>query len=168
VLSTSHTSSSPWLLEVGLGLVGTGIGLTMPPATQAIMSSLPAERAGVGSAVNNLVRELGGAFGIGLLSSITLLRYQETLTAAPSAAFDGLAQALATNPDSALASAARQAYSTGLDLAMATGAAVVLVCALICWLLLRTRPASAPESHRSSPPAVRPAAAGSGPRTSDR
>jgi Na+/melibiose symporter-like transporter len=168
VLSTSHTGSNPWLLEVGLGLVGTGIGLTMPPATQAVMSSLPAERAGVGSAVNNLVRELGGAFGIGLISSITLLRYQDTLTAAPSAALDGLAQALAANPDSALASAARQAYATGLDLAMITGAAIVLVCALICYLLLRTRPASAPGSRRSAPPTVQPAAAEFGPRTSAR
>ncbi|WNV87404.1 MFS transporter [Umezawaea sp. Da 62-37] len=153
VLCTLRTDSSTWTVEAGLGLVGTGIGLIMPSATQAIMSSLPEHRAGVGSAVNNLVRELGGAFGIGLLSSITLLRYQDALTAAPIAvpapAFDGLSQALAadsgTGSGDALADAARQAYTTGLDMAMVVGAAVALVCAFICWLILRTRTPSTPD-----------------------
>jgi predicted MFS family arabinose efflux permease len=50
------TSSPMWVVEAGLGLLGVGIGL-MPPATGAIMSSLPPHKAGVGSAVNDLVRE---------------------------------------------------------------------------------------------------------------
>ena len=74
VLAASSSTSSPWFFELGLALLGVGIGLTMPPATGAIMSSLPPHKAGVGSAVNDLVRELGGAFGIGVLGSITLSR----------------------------------------------------------------------------------------------
>ena len=138
VLATSHTTSAPWIFEVGLGLTGAGIGLTMPPATEAIMSALPPHKAGVGSAVNNLVRELGGAFGIGLLGSITLLGYQHQLTNQathpPTTALTGLPQALkASGPHSPLASAARDAYTTGLDVAMLAGAAVVLLCALVTY-----------------------------------
>jgi len=143
VLSTVDTASGAWVVEAGLGLVGVGIGLTMPSSTQAIMSSLPAHRAGIGSAVNNLVRELGGAFGIGLLGSVTSLRYQDELATAPIAvpdpAFAGLSQALAADSGSALADAARQAYVTGLDTAMVVGAAIVLASALACRLLLPTR-----------------------------
>jgi hypothetical protein len=63
-------------------LVGgfVGIGLTTPPATGAILSSLPPHQAGVGSAVNDLTRELGGAFGIGILGSLTLDRYRSRLS----------------------------------------------------------------------------------------
>ncbi|MFD2419363.1 MFS transporter [Amycolatopsis pigmentata] len=139
VLATSGTTTSPWTLEIGLALTGAGIGLTMPPATEAIMSSLPPERAGVGSAVNNLVRELGGAFGIGLLGSITLLCYQRQLTdrvgRPPGSAGEGLAQAFAAGggADSTIGAAARQAYTAGLDLAMIAGAAVVLLCAIAAY-----------------------------------
>jgi hypothetical protein len=105
------------------------------------MSSLPQGQAGVGSAVNNLVRELGGAFGIGLLGSITLLRYQDGLPdGAPAVAGEGLAQAFAAGggPDGALGVVARDAYSAGLDLAMLAGGAVVLICAVATYLALRT------------------------------
>jgi MFS family permease len=69
VLAASGTRSNPCGFEIGLGLIGVGIGLTMPPATGAIMSSVPPHKAGVGSAVNDVARELGGAFGIGILGS---------------------------------------------------------------------------------------------------
>ena len=59
ILATTDTASSPWAFELGLGLLGVGIGLIMPPATGAIMASLPPHKAGVGSAVNDLDRELG-------------------------------------------------------------------------------------------------------------
>jgi MFS family permease len=136
VLAASGGASAVWVFEVGLGLLGVGIGLTMPPATAAIMSSLPAAQAGVGSAMNNLVRELGGAFGIGLLGSITLLRYQHGLPAvAPAAAGEGLAQAFAVDGrESGLGLVAREAYSAGLDLAMLAGAAVVVVCAVVTFV----------------------------------
>ncbi len=145
VLALSGVGSAPWVFEVGLGLTGVGIGLTMPPATAAIMSSLPAGQAGVGSAINNLVRELGGAFGIGLLGSITLLRYRHGLPdGAPAAAEEGLAQAFSAGGgrDSALGAIARGAYSAGLDLAMLAGGVVVVVCAVVTYLALAVaRPA---------------------------
>jgi MFS transporter, DHA2 family, multidrug resistance protein len=57
--------------EVGLALflMGAGMGLAMSPATEAIMGALPKERAGTGSAMNDVVREVGGTFGVAVLGS---------------------------------------------------------------------------------------------------
>ena len=109
------------------------------------MASLPPHKAGVGSAVNDLDRELGGAFGIGVLSSITLSCYRSRLAPAladlPSrtaaTAKAGLTQALSVGSTGAggqLGAAARDAYSTGLDLGMAVGACCLAVAAVGVWL----------------------------------
>ena len=55
---------SLWVVEVMLAGIGTGMGLTMSPATNAIMSAVPREKAGAGSAVNNTVRQVAGALGV--------------------------------------------------------------------------------------------------------
>jgi hypothetical protein len=46
------------------------MGLTMAPATESIMGSLPPAQAGVGSAVNDTTREIGGALGVAVLGSV--------------------------------------------------------------------------------------------------
>jgi hypothetical protein len=46
----------------------------MPPATESIMSTLPREKAGVGSAVANTIRQVGGALGVAILSTVTFTR----------------------------------------------------------------------------------------------
>ncbi|CAM4134698.1 Antiseptic resistance protein [Mycobacterium basiliense] len=51
-------------------LLGGGLGLTTAPATEAIMGSLPADKAGVGSAVNDTTRELGGTLGVAIVGSV--------------------------------------------------------------------------------------------------
>jgi EmrB/QacA subfamily drug resistance transporter len=56
-------------------LYGLGIGLMMPTATESIMGSLPPERSGVGSAVNDATRQVGGALGIAVLGSVFVDRY---------------------------------------------------------------------------------------------
>jgi EmrB/QacA subfamily drug resistance transporter len=144
ILATSGTTSPAGAFEVGLGLLGVGIGFTMPPATGAIMASLPPPKAGVGSAVNDLDRELGGAFGIGVLASITLSRYRSllgpALTGLPASsaasARAGLAQALAAGGGQGTGAAARHAFSVGLDLAMAVGAGCVAAAAIVVLLML--------------------------------
>lgn len=50
--------------------MGFGLGLVTAPATEAIMGSLPPEKAGVGSAVNDTARELGGVLGVALVGSV--------------------------------------------------------------------------------------------------
>jgi MFS transporter, DHA2 family, integral membrane protein len=134
ILTTSGTASPPPLFEAGLALLGAGIGLTMPPSTGAIMSALPPAKAGVGSAINDLVRELGGAFGVGLLGSLTLARYRT-----------GAGAGAAWGP------AARAAFTSGLDLAMGSGAVCVFAIAVIvAWKMPAA--ALAPAVTRSALP----------------
>ena len=51
-------------------LMGVGMGNVMSPATESIMGSLPREKAGVGSAMNDTTRQVGGAVGVAVLGSI--------------------------------------------------------------------------------------------------
>ena len=60
---------------VGLLLFGLGAGIAMPAATEMIMGSLPPARAGVGSAVNDTVREFGGALGVAVIGSVAATSY---------------------------------------------------------------------------------------------
>jgi Na+/melibiose symporter-like transporter len=64
---------------VGLLLFGLGAGIAMPTATDLIMSTLPPARAGVGSAVNDTVRELGGALGVAVIGSVAASTYASNL-----------------------------------------------------------------------------------------
>ena len=52
-----------WIARRAVLRQGVGMANVMPPATESIMSSLPREKAGVGSAVSNTVRQVGGALG---------------------------------------------------------------------------------------------------------
>lgn len=65
-----------WVLEVLFFLMGTGMAHVMPPATVMITSSLPREKAGSGSAVNNTFRQVGGAMGVAVLGSLLSTTYR--------------------------------------------------------------------------------------------
>ena len=62
-------------------VLATGMALVMAPATEAIMGSLPPAKAGVGSAVNDTTRELGGALGVAVLGSILSSAYATNVAA---------------------------------------------------------------------------------------
>ena len=70
-----------WPTGVGLLLFGLGAGIAMPSAIDLIMSTLPPARAGVGSAVNDTVREIGGALGVAIIGSVAATTYTSTLHA---------------------------------------------------------------------------------------
>lgn len=81
IVGTLLHSSNTVMSSLGLGLIarfllGAGMGLLMPPATMAIMSALPPERAGVGSAMNDTTRQTGGALGVALIGSIVAGAYR--------------------------------------------------------------------------------------------
>ena len=87
-------------------MLGVGIGLVSTPATESIMQVLPPARAGVGSAVNDATRELGGTLGVAVVGSLFSFQYGDRLVelltgrvdaATSNAAADsvGLAHALA-------------------------------------------------------------------------
>ena len=51
-------------------LLGAGLGATTAPATESIMGALPPDKAGIGSAVNDTTRELGGTLGVAIIGSV--------------------------------------------------------------------------------------------------
>jgi EmrB/QacA subfamily drug resistance transporter len=65
-----QTDSSYGTIVWRLVLVAAGMGLTMAPATDSVMGSLPLFKAGVGSAVNDTTRQVGGALGVAVLGSV--------------------------------------------------------------------------------------------------
>ena len=65
-----YTHTPIWVLEGMLLIQGIGMAHVMAPATESIMTALPRERAGAGSAVNNTLRQVGGALGVAILGSL--------------------------------------------------------------------------------------------------
>lgn len=63
----------------GLLIIGIGMGLTMTPSTEAITETLPLDKQGVASALNDTSRELGGAVGIALLGSVLAAGYKSAI-----------------------------------------------------------------------------------------
>jgi EmrB/QacA subfamily drug resistance transporter len=143
-------------IVAGIIAAGAGVGLVLPAATESVMGTLPSGDTGVGSAINNTFMQVGGALGVAVIGSLLTTRYQDNITAAlapyhvPVAALDAvrgsLGGALAvaarvggTN-GAALAHLAREAFVSGMDLGLFTGACVVLAGALVALLVLpRTR-----------------------------
>ena len=79
VLSFIEPSTPYLVLVAALVLLGVGMSLTAAPATGSIMSAVPHAKAGVGSAVNDTTREVGGALGIAVLGSISSAVYRSSI-----------------------------------------------------------------------------------------
>nr|WP_216853782.1 MFS transporter [Phytoactinopolyspora halotolerans] len=101
-----------WFLEALLFIQGAGIANVMPPATTAVMASVPREKAGIGSAVNNTMRQVGGALGVAVLGAILAVRYRADVHDALAVLPDGSRDAAAESLGSTLA-IAEQAQVTG-------------------------------------------------------
>ena len=67
LLRVRHRHARYGLVAAALVVMALGMGMTTAPSTGAIMRSLPLHKAGVGSAVNDTTRELGGALGVAVL-----------------------------------------------------------------------------------------------------
>lgn len=71
---------TPYIEIVGqMILLGAGLGMATAPATESIMGSVSGEQAGVGSAVNDTTRELGGTLGVAIIGSVFNSIYLSTL-----------------------------------------------------------------------------------------
>lgn len=140
-LSTLDSSSSYWALLGGLIPLGAGMGLAMTPATAAVTDALPKEKQGVGSAVNDLARELGGALGIAVLGSILQSVYRNHLDvgALPPAASDHAREslALATRLGPQVAHSAQNAFVDGMQYALLGGGAAIVAAAVAVLVLHR-------------------------------
>jgi EmrB/QacA subfamily drug resistance transporter len=97
-------------------LMGLGMGLISTPATESILLVLPPARAGVGSAVNDATRELGGTLGVAVVGSVFSSVYASSLADSDFATLSG--GALAKAQDSVGAAQAISASSPALGTAM--------------------------------------------------
>ncbi len=126
-LSTAgvHTTYPP--LAVAVAIMGAGMGLVMAPASTTIMASVPSHQAGAGSAINDTIREVGGALGIAVIGSIAAGAYSARLGSALTAAHapGSVAQVATGSIAAADMLSARAGGATGAELATAAHAAFV-------------------------------------------
>jgi EmrB/QacA subfamily drug resistance transporter len=142
-------------------IMATGMALTMAPATESIMGSLPRDKAGVGSAVNDTTRQVGGALGVAIIGSVYSSVFASSMAASVRAsgasvpadvaarvsdsigAAMGTAKAIGGVQGQALGDAARSAFVDGMHRGVVVGAVIALTGALVALFFL---PARAPES----------------------
>ena len=152
-------------------LFALGMGLLIAPATASIMGALPPGRAGVGSAMNDTARQVGGALGVAVMGSLAAAGYRAGLDDRVAAgtlpadvltrARESLAGAL-TVGDGAVAEAGRAAFITGLRWASVVAVVVALAGAAAAWRLLPGRvpvPADGPSDPAPAGEPTRPAPA---------
>jgi EmrB/QacA subfamily drug resistance transporter len=154
----------------GILVLGTGVGLAMSPSTAAITSSLPEEKQGVASALNDTVREMGGAVGIALIGSVLNSAYrtniEPTVASLPPEVAEpvtsGIGGALAVagkmgTGGAALVDASRQAFVDGMAPALYLGAGLALAAAVFTALRgPKTAAEAEPRLHASDQTAPRP------------
>ena len=135
-----------------LAVIGIGMGATMAPATESIMGSLPLARAGVGSAMNDTTRMVGGALGVAAIGSVLSSSYGSSIApalgplpqSASAAAEDSVGAALevarrAGPAAGELATAARGAFVDAMGDALLVGVGVAVLGALIVLVALPSR-----------------------------
>ncbi|HTZ09861.1 MAG TPA: MFS transporter, partial [Acidimicrobiales bacterium] len=150
LISRLGTGSSYLLVLLGLVPLGAGMGAAMTPATAAITEGLPREKQGVGSALNDLSREVGGALGTAVIGSIVTATYRSRLRlpGVPTRLAAGARSsfAVAVHAGGPVGAQARSAFVQGIHsgLLYAAGAAVVGAAGVVA-LLPRDRPVHSPE-----------------------
>ena len=172
VLSFVDPSTPYLVLVVALVLLGMGMSLTAAPATGSIMSAVPHHKAGVGSAVNDTTREVGGALGIAVLGSISNAIYRSTIRIddlpLPPPVRDAAEESLGAATQLArqlpqggaeLASRAGSAFTHSFNVTSGVAAALCLVAAAVVARVFSRESELAAAGHNpetSSPPVAAP------------
>jgi EmrB/QacA subfamily drug resistance transporter len=146
-----------WVLEVIFALMGIAMAHIMPPATVMIMSSLPREKAGSGSAVNNTFRQVGGAIGVAVLGSMMSAVYRDGINShlsilpasARHAAGESIEATLAVAgklgpAGKSLVGPANDAFIHAMHITAVCSASVALLGGLICLFFLPAKEAATP------------------------
>jgi EmrB/QacA subfamily drug resistance transporter len=137
LLATVTAQSGFAVAAVGLGLLGLGAGLAMPAAVSALMGTIPAEQAGVGSALNDTIQQAGTALGIAILGSLLTSGYTRQMPAgAPEAARESIIGAAG---DPALAAAAGNAFTASMSTTFTISAIAVVAAALLAAMVMSPR-----------------------------
>src|SRR5216683_2016558 len=158
VATTATTSYG--IISVQMVLYGLGMGLTSAPATESIMGAVSRRHAGVGSAVNDSTRLLGGTLGVAVIGSVYASLYGSRLTAGLPAALPGRISAIAHQSvgaafavsgqvtaaghaalGQAIQHASTEAFLHGLSIGCVVAGAVAAAGALLAALFLPAQPA---------------------------
>ncbi|EST22140.1 multidrug MFS transporter [Streptomyces niveus NCIMB 11891] len=155
-----------WVLCVVFFVQGAGMAHIMPPVTVTVMQSLPREKAGSGSAVNNTFRQVGGALGVAVLGSLLSSTYRGEieghLGAVPAAARDTAGESIEATmavaeklgPAGApLMSSASDAFLTAMHVTALGSAGVALIGTAVVALFMpgRTAPGPAGKQRTEAP-----------------
>jgi EmrB/QacA subfamily drug resistance transporter len=122
------TDATFWRLLPALVIGGFGMSMTMTPSSAAAMRAVPVEKAGVGSAVLNACRQVGGSTGIALMGAI-------------------MASQLATPPTT-------ESFMRGFERALLVAAAIALVGAAVAAWLVRPHARGAHDAEQHRAPSV--------------
>ncbi|MDD5093512.1 MAG: MFS transporter [Dehalococcoidia bacterium] len=71
----AHVDTPYWVILIGMSIMAAGMATAMSPATNSIMGSVPVRKSGVGSAMNNTMRQVGGALGVAILGTVMNATY---------------------------------------------------------------------------------------------
>jgi Na+/melibiose symporter-like transporter len=144
IMSQLQADSSYWVMLIGLIVIGAGMGAAMTPATSAITETLPSAQQGVGSALNDLSREVGGAIGIAVIGSVLASSYSGNVDVAglPGrvAATVKESVAIASHLGGAISQHADAAFVSAMHVALLTASGVALAAAALVVALLSRRP----------------------------
>jgi DHA2 family multidrug resistance protein-like MFS transporter len=156
VLAYAPSASGLWAILVGTAIVGAGAAYVAAPGTTAVLDALPAAQAGDGSAVNQVTRQVGAAFGVAIAGSILASIYSRDLEPALSGlsssdasladgSIDGANSVAASlsSGSQALLDAADAAFISGYRVAMLVPAALAILTALV--VLLRVPAVAEPS-----------------------
>jgi EmrB/QacA subfamily drug resistance transporter len=162
ILATVDHQSGYGHVALALSVLGLGMGTTMAPATDSIMGSLPLAKSGVGSAMNDTTRQVGGALGVAVLGSVLASTYAGAMASAvaglpPEAArlaldsVGGAARVASQMGEAgpSLIQAASSAFVDGMGNAVWVAVGVALLGALVCSIFLPSR-----ASHQPDQPAA--------------
>jgi EmrB/QacA subfamily drug resistance transporter len=156
-------TTETWVVSLTLFVLAIGLANVMAPGTGAVMAAVPQAKAGVGSAMNDLFRQLGGALGVAVIGSAINTVYRDRVAAAvaalPAPAADaagdsvGAAVAIAGQlggaAGDALAVTARAGFTDALGVAAVVAAGVAILTAAFVY---RARPARAMEPESAPLP----------------
>ncbi len=160
--ATIDAHSGYGVLAVALTLTGIGMGSTMAPAVESLMSTVPPTRAGVASAVNDTTRLAAAAIGVAVVGSVVASSYRTSLTDVAGlltteqldqartslAGAVSVAAQLDAPTASQIVASARQGFVEGASIGLAIAAIVAALGALVAWRFLPAkagRPSSAED-----------------------
>ncbi|MEV5953323.1 MFS transporter [Streptomyces sp. NPDC051987] len=157
-------TSPIWVLEVLFAMLGVAFAHITPPATVVIMSSLPREKAGTGSAITNVFRQGGGALGTAVLGSLLAALYKHRVQGAldvltPAQRHVAVHSIEATHAVAgtgaragALIRSADDAFVHAMHVTSVAAAAVAVLGAVVAMLTLPGKPRPAAESEAAPEP----------------